>query len=1007
MSISQPFRLVGGGRIDRRRRVEFRFNGLRYEGYRGDTIASALLANGVRAVARSIRQRRLRGFVGAGLEEPNGIFTVHHPEVEGSTIPHAPGTRVELVEGLEARAVNGWPSVHFDLGGMLGWGDRMLSAGFYYKTFLWPRWEAWEWAVRRMAGIGRAPEAPDPDVYDRRHAFCDVLVVGGGPAGIAAALAAARAGARVILIDDQPELGGSLLGERRELGGKPALAWVANCAADLEREPEVTVLTRTTAFGFYDHGFVGALERRTDHLPPRQRRGPRERLWRIRAERIVLATGAVERPIVFRNNDRPGIMLASAASTYVNRYAVAPGRRAVVFANHDSAWRAALDLVAAKVEIAAIVDVREAPGGPFAERARDAGLHVLAGHAVVNASGARALRRVRVEPVAGGDGFDLDCDLLAVAGGWNPNLQLHVQAGTGTAFDEERACFLPVEETGRAGSGLFGSAGACRGTFRLDACVREGALVGREAALAGGFRDVGVISAPETDEEGAEAPAPVWFTRSSRAGRRRPRRAFVDFQNDTTVDDLELAVHEGFESIEHVKRYTLLGFGTDQGRMGNVSGMAIVAETRGLNPAEVGTTAPRPPVAPLTFGAVAGLTRDEFIDPVRVTPMHAWHEARGAVFEPVGQWLRPRYYPEAGEDMDAAVNRECLAARGEAAIFDASTLGKIDVQGPDAATFLDRVFSNDISTLVVGQCRYGLMLGDDGMVRDDGVVTRLAERRFLMSTTTGGADTTLEWLEMWRQTEWPELGVRLTLVTDQWATITVAGSRARDLIAPLCEEIDLDPAAFRFMHAREGGFAGVPCRIFRISFIGGPGFEVSVPADYGRYAWEQVMEQGERYRICPYGTEAMHVLRAEKGFIVVGHETDGSVTPHDLGMERMLSRDGDFIGRRALARSDARRPDRMRLVGLRTVDPALVLPHGAQLVDEPFTLLPAPTVGHVTSSYWSANLGHSIALALVAGGRERERVYAPLEDGRFVEAKVVSPVFLPGSGGGGGESGHG
>ena len=988
MSISQPFRLVGGGRIDRRRRVNFRFNGLRFEGYQGDTLASALLANGVRTVARSIKYHRPRGFFAAGAEEPNGIFTLRRAGANEPVIPHAPGTTAELAEGLEAHAVNGWPSLAFDLAGGLHWLGGLLPAGFYYKTFMWPRaaWPWYEWAIRRMAGNGRAPDGPDPDRYDKRNAFCDVLVVGGGPAGLAASLAAARAGARVILADDQPELGGSLLGARRRLGGKPALAWVANCAAALVEEPEVTVLTRTTAFGYYDHGFVAALERRADHLPPHRRRGPRERLWRIRAARVVLAAGAAERPLVFENNDRPGIMLAGAAAAYVNRYGVAPGRRAVVFTNNDSAWRAALDLAEAKVDVAAVVDVRPRPDGPLVERVKEAGIRVLAGHAVMDTRGRSALRGVRAARLDGSSALDLDCDLLAVSGGWNPNLHLHAQSGGRPVFDEARGCFLPgppvQPETG---------VGACRGTFRLDACVREGAEAGREAALASGFRDVGVISAPQTDEEGRTEPAPVWM---AHPGRRPPRRAFVDFQNDTTAADLELAVREGFESIEHVKRYTLLGFGTDQGKLGNVTGMALVARALGRPAAEVGATTFRPPYTPVTFGAVAGLATGERHDPLRVTPMHGWHEAEGAVFEPVGQWLRPWYYPRPGEDMHAAVARECLAAREGAAIFDASTLGKIDVQGPDAGAFLDRIYTNDWSALAVGRCRYGLMLGEDGMVMDDGVTARLGEHHYLMTTTTGGAAHVLAWLERWRQTEWPDLRVRFTSVTDQWATIAVVGPRSREVLAGLCEGVDLAPGAFRFMQLREAVCAGVPCRIFRISFTGEMSFEINVPADYGRYVWDRIVEQGADLAITPYGTEAMHVLRAEKGFIVVGQETDGSVTPGDLGMEWLLSKSKDFIGKRSLARIDCRRSDRRRLVGLLTRDPEEVLPEGAQIVDDPFTFLPAPMVGYVTSSYWSPCIRRSIALALVAGGQERAHVHAALEDGRFVPAEVVSPVFL-------------
>ncbi|MBI4184107.1 MAG: sarcosine oxidase subunit alpha family protein [Proteobacteria bacterium] len=1001
--MSGAFRLAAGGRIDRAAPLRFRFDGRPYEGLKGDTLASALLANGMHLVGRSLKYHRPRGIVAAGADEPNAIVQVG----EGAwTQPNARATEVELYDGLVARNVTAWPGVGFDLGAAASLLSPLLVAGFYYKTFMAPgRWwrRLYEPALRRMAGLGRAPAAPDPDVYDKRHAHADVLVVGAGPAGLAAALAAARTGARVMLADEQAEFGGALLSEGDEIDGRPALEWVGRAAAELASLPEVVPLPRATVFGYYDHNYLAIAERRADHLGPGAPPGlARRRLWRVRARRVVLATGAHERPLVFADNDRPGVMLASAVRAYLNRYAVAPGRRAVVFTNNDDAYRTAFDLADAGIELAAVVDARSHPAGERVGEARRRGIEVLAGSALTGTRGRRRVAAVEVRRLdPGGSAVEgpartLACDLVAVSGGWSPAVHLFSQSQGTLRFDEARACFVPD----RAAQAVR-PAGAANGTFTLAGCLAEGLAAGAAAARLAGFGDGTAPPAPLVRTARDGPIRPLWFVPSGRPAARDGGRHFVDLQADVTAADIRLAAREGLDSVEHVKRYTAAGMGTDQGKTANVNALALLSQAVGRPIAGTGTTTFRPPYTPVGFGLLAGRDRGELFDPVRVTPMHAWHVAHGAVFEDVGQWKRPLYYPRAGEDMAAAVARECRAARGGVAALDATTLGKIDIRGPDAAAFLDRVYTNAWARLGLGQCRYGMMCGQDGMVLDDGVTTRLAPDRFLMTTTTGNAARVLDWLEEWLQTEWPGLRVYCTSVTEQWATVAIVGPRAREVLGPLAPGLALDNEGFPFMTLREAEVAGIPARVFRISFTGELSFEVNVPAWHGLALWEAVMRAGEPFGITPYGTEAMHVLRAEKGFIIVGQETDGTVTPLDLGMDWIVSRTKDFIGKRSLLRPDASRPDRKQLVGLLPEDPGEVLPEGAQLVAaRPARAIglkagrPIPMIGHVTSSYSSAALGRSFALALVKGGRGRigATVYAPLV-GRTLAARIVEPVF--------------
>jgi len=991
----QRYRNGAGGRIDRGRPIAFLFNGRRYDGYAGDTLASALLANGVRLVGRSMKYHRPRGIVAAGAEEPAALVQLG---TGARTEPNLRATQIELYDGLTAASVNCWPSVTFDVGAINGCLSAILPAGFYYKTFMWPAngWKFYEWFIRRAAGFGVAPEKPDPDRYDKTHAHCDVLVVGGGPAGLAAALAAGRAGARVILADEQAEPGGSLLGTQESLDGRPAVQWVAQATAELMGQPETLVLRRSTVFGYYDHNYLGIVERVTDHLGPQaDARLPRQRVWRVRARHVVLAAGAIERPLVFDGNDKPGVMLAGAARTYANRYAVRAGDRAVVFTNNDTAYRAALDLSEAGVNVEAVVDVRESAPEILRERMRQRGIEHVAGKAVVNVEGGRAVTGVEIRALAGdgatavGEGRRIPCDLVLSSGGWNPAVHLFSQAGGRLRFDEGLAAFVP----GQARQAVS-VAGAANGTFGLARCLAEGAAAGAAAARACGF-DAAPGALPESDAAMDQPLRALWRAPASGKG-----KAFVDIQNDVTADDVGLAAREGYRSVEHMKRYTGTGLGTDQGKTGNVNALALLAAETGTPIAEVGTTTFRPPYTPVTIGALGGRSVGHLFDPVRTTPMHAWHAQAGAAFEDVGQWKRPWYYPRRGETMHEAVLRECRSVRRSLGIMDASTLGKIDVQGPDAVKLLNLVYTNAWDGLEVGRCRYGLMLKEDGMVFDDGVTARLGPEHFHMTTTTGGAARVLGWLEEWLQTERPDFRVHLTSVTTHWAVAAIAGPNARRLLGELCGDIDLATEAFPFMAWRDGTVAGMAARVFRVSFSGEHAYEINVPASYGMALWQALMTAGAKYDITPYGTEAMHVLRAEKGFIIVGQETDGTVTPADLGMDWIVSKKKpDFVGKRGLARADCRRDDRKQLVGLLPDDPQDVLQEGAQIAVDPAAPPPVAMEGHVTSSYMSAALGRSFALAVLKGGRQRHgQKVAVSSYGRTSYCKVTGPVFYDADG---------
>jgi len=990
----QLCRTTAGGRIDRDRPLTFTFDGEQYSGYAGDTLASALLANGVHLVGRSFKYHRPRGILSCGAEEPNALIQLG---TGASTQPNLRATQIEIYAGLQAFSQNRWPNLRFDAGEINNLVSRVLPSGFYYKTFMWPKraWMGYEHFIRRAAGLGRAPDGPDPDYYDKMHVHCDVLVAGGGPAGLAAALAAARTGARVIVADEQAEFGGALLGRNEQINDKPAMEWVAATLQELQSIDDVRLLSRSTVAGYYDDNYLTIAERVSDHLPAvTPASSPRQRLWKVRAAQVVLATGAHERPLVFRDNDRPGIMLASAAQAYLNRYAVRAGSNIVVVTNNDSAYGVAGDLSDAGARVT-MVDVRREPSDVRRVELRQRGVELLAGHGVLGSSGRARVSGVEVAALnADGDGYSgatrtIVCDLLCMSGGWNPTVHLFSQSRGRLAYDQQKVCFVPGESFQAERS-----AGAASGAFELAYVLSEGREAGKAAAAAAGFRKRGSSVSPRVDLDEESPIEPLWVMPQHNAGAPLSKH-FVDFQNDVTAADIGLAAREGYRSVEHLKRYTTTGMGTDQGKTANVNALAILGKQLGVDISAVGTTTFRPPYTPVTFGVLAGRDIGELADPVRMTPVHPWHVERGAEFEDVGQWKRPWYYPLAGESMADAVNRECLATRNAIGILDASTLGKIDIQGPDSAELLDRVYTNNWKSLGEGRCRYGLMCGEDGMLFDDGVTTRLGEHHYLMTTTSGNAARVLGWLEEWLQTEWPELEVYCNSVTEQWCTVAIAGPLARDLLADVSDDMDLAKEAFPFMSCRQGTVAGIPARIMRVSFTGESSYEINVAANYGMGLWTTLMSAGRKYGITPFGTETMHVLRAEKGFIIAGQDSDGTVMPADLGMSWALSKSKDFIGKRSMRRPDSVRSDRKQLVGLLTDSPGEVLPEGGQIIETAASTPPVKMIGHVTSSYYSANLGHSIALALVRGGQQRhgERVYIPLE-GRTVSATMTAPRFF-------------
>ncbi len=985
-------RLSKGGRlIDRSAAVEFTFNGKRLRGYKGDTLAASLLANDQMLMGRSFKYHRARGAVASGAEEPNALINLGR----GAFMePNQRATTTETFEGMEAQSQNHWPSLDFDIGVINNAFARFLPGGFYYKTFIHPR-AAWkhvfEPIIRKAAGLGKAPTEMDGDRYEQAYAFCDVLVAGGGIAGLQAALAAASGGARVMVLEQTPFWGGRAPVDGDVIDGLTADVWVKTTVEALEQMPNVTLRTRCMVAGVYDHGYILAEDRIADHTPGDGR--PKKRLWRIRATRIVAATGALERPLSFAGNDIPGVMLASAVRDYVTNWAVSPGDRTVVVTNNDDAYRTAIALKEAGLVVPCIVDARATANGALPTKARALGIRVETGKAIARVKGGKRVTGVSLCMQAGEGAAleEISCDVVAMSGGWSPVVHLWSHCGGKLTWDTTHAMFRPDASRppiSHDGLALVYPAGAANGALKAADALADAALAGAAAA---GAAPITAATAEPWNEAALE---PVWIMPQGASYKLRSKM-WLDYQNDVKVSDVQLAAREGYESVEHTKRYTTLGMATDQGKLSNINGLAVLAGALNAEIPNVGTTTFRPPYTPVTFGALAGEARGEIFQPLRRSPIHAWHEANGAYFEPVGLWRRPYCFPRGGENHAQSVEREILNTRQGVGLLDASTLGKLIVKGPDAGRFLDMLYTNVMSNLGLGKCRYGLMCNENGFLSDDGVVVRLTEDSWLCHTTTGGAERIHGHMEDWLQCEWWDWQVYVANMTEQYAQIAVAGPKSRALLEKL-GGMDVSAETLPFMAFADGTLAGLPVRAYRISFSGELSYELAVRASYGLDLWEKLVAAGADLGVQPYGTEAMHIMRAEKGFIMIGDETDGTVIPQDLNLGWAISKKkADYLGKRGQERSFLASPDRWKLAGFQTLDGS-VIPDGAYIT--------APgsnangqgnTQGRVTSTYYSPTLKMGIAMGLIKGGMSRlgEVVEFTRIGGVPVKAKIVDPVF--------------
>ena len=974
--MSQVNRLPGG-QIDRERSLSFCFDGRYYRGYAGDTLASALLANDVRLMGRSFKYHRPRGPLTAGSEEPNAIVELRSGARQE---PNTRATTAELFDGLTAQSQNRWPSLRFDAMAINDRFSNFLTAGFYYKTFMWPKafWEKlYEPIIRKAAGLGSLSLQDDPDNYDKGFRHCDLLVIGSGPAGLMAALTAARAGAEGILADEDFTLGGRLNAETYGIGDQSGAEWAAATTAEMSAMPNVRVMARTTVIGAFDHGIYGAVERVSDHLAEPTPGKPRQTLWRLYAKRTILAAGATERPIAFENNDRPGIMLASAMRAYANRWAATPAQTVAVFCNNDDGHRTATDLVAKGVTVAAVIDTRaEAPASTAFE--------VIPGATVVNTQGRLGLTVIEVQ-LATGTTRSITCGALGVSGGWNPNVHLASHQRGRPTWDASIAAFVPGETLPDG----MRAAGATAGDFSTHGALRSGTEMAM-AALADLGREASAPALPYAEDAPINI-TPFWHVKGA-------KRAWLDQQNDVTAKDVKLAYQENFRSVEHLKRYTTLGMATDQGKTSNMGGLAIMAELAGKSIPEVGTTIFRPPYTPTAIGTFAGRSKGADFRPVRKTPSHAWAEEKGAVFVEVGMWLRAQWFPRPGEThWRQSVDREVAQTRKSVGICDVTTLGKIDVQGADAATFLNKIYCNPFAKVPVGKVRYGLMLREDGIAMDDGTAARLAEDHFVVTTTTANAVGVYRHMEFVRQCLFPDLDVQLISTTEAWAQFSVAGPKARDLLQKVVDpEHDISNEAFPYMACGEITVGGVRGRLFRISFSGELAYEIAVPTRYGDALIRRMVAAGEEFDAVVYGTEALGVMRIEKGH-AAGNELNGTTTALNLGMARMVNKKKDSIGSTLSERPGLNEDDALKLVGLRPVDPTNPVPAGAHLMTKGTPVDAAHDQGYVTSACYSPNLGHHIAIGYLKSGDARMgeviRLVSPLT-GVDHDVEVVSAHFI-------------
>ncbi|MFT5503753.1 MAG: sarcosine oxidase subunit alpha [Gammaproteobacteria bacterium] len=969
--MSARYRNSTGGKIQRNEVISFRFNGKRYDGFAGDTLASALLANGVHLTARSFKYHRPRGTIGSGYEEPSALVELTGDESSANQ----PITTVKIRTGLEARSVNCWPSPGFDLMAINQLFAPLIPAAFYYKTFMWPTWHLFEPSIRKAAGLAAAPKSEQHEGhYEVRNAHCDILVVGAGPAGLISALLAAKNGLRIILVDDGSEPGGSLLNESTLINGKPAFNWIDLMVEQLDQLDNVQRLSNATAWAYREQNLIIVNERKP------QTSGIFQRGWRVRASRVILATGAIERNLVYPNNDRPGIMLASAVRSYVNRYAVLPGKKAVIFTNNNSAYSLATELELAGIEVVAIVDSRSSPNIDS-----DSKITVLKNHVIETTAGHKRIKRVSIKDLNNGQKASIDCDLLCVSGGWNPTLHLFSQARGNLQWNKKLVCF-----TAGSVDQHCHCTGSAAGFFNLDQVIENALETTQEIIQLAGFTTKELLDLPEISPQSRYDIAALWQVECES---KLQRKSFVDIQNDVTVADIHLALREGFESVEHVKRYTTAGMGIDQGKTGNLNVIGIIANATSAQPEEIGTTTFRSPFSPIEFGSIVGSREGVVFLPYRHTQVTQWHRDKGAtIYESGARWRRPGFYPREGEAFQQTVDRESLAVRNRVGVYDGAPLGKYEIKGPDATKFLNMLYTNEFGNLKINRGRYGLMLTEDGRILDDGVSFKLAENHYLMSTSTGYADLVNQHMEYFLQVHRPEWQVKISTVTTQWANATICGPDARKLLEAIGTDIDLSADQFPFMSMRNGTVAGIPARICRVSFTGELSFEVNVWPRYFRQLWDTIIDVGKSFDITPIGSEANHVLRVEKGFLSLGHEADGVTDPYDLGMDWIMSSNkDDYIGKTSVRIRRQGGHPRRELVGLMIDDPQ-------RMVEENAPITPGgrreASEGFVTACVWSVVLNRSIALALLTNGQNRMggKVYIRMKED-IVTATVTKPCF--------------
>jgi len=989
--MSQPFRLNKEGLINRNKKISFTFNGKKLFGYEGDTIASALIANGIHLVGRSFKYHRPRGFFGAGVEEPNAKLQV---EFNGHSEPNVNATEMELVEGLSATSQNCWPSVNFDIGAINNFLKMFFPAGFYYKTFMWPKsfwYKIYEPFIRKAAGLGVASIEKDKERYEHKFEYCDLLVTGSGPSGLASAYAAAKNGAKVILAEDKPRFGGTLLTDDVSIDNLSGKDWAEKIITELKSMPNVTVKNRSQVFGYYDHNMLVMFERVSDHLETKSKFTPRQRLWYIRAKETILSTGSIERPIVFGNNDTPGIFLSAAAKEYMKVYGVLVGKKPLIFTNNDSAYETALEFKKNNVE-PIILDTREEHSSELIDEAKSKGIDIRFSHGVIVANGYKKVKSAKIGKLnKDKNSFEkietVDCDCICVSGFWTPSVHLASQSGNKLKYEEKIDAFIPDKKKQHETS-----VGAANGSFTLEESLKNGFENGSN--LSSKITDTKTeIVIPNVNEKKYGAHDKFWCMPLPK--NENPKR-FVDFQNDVSVSDIEIALREGYRSIEHVKRYTTLGMATDQGRTSNLNGLQLVSNIENKIVPEVGHTTFRPPFTPITIGTIVGREVGMEYMPTRKTPMHEWHEKNNAVFVDAGAWKRPRYYKQGNETLFEASKREAKNVRENVGICDVTTLGKIDIKGPDAAEFLNRVYTNAWMKLPVGKARYGLMLREDGIVMDDGTTTRISENHYHMTTTTAQAANVLSHLEYYLQIVWPELNVNVVSTTEQWAGAAIAGPKSRDMLSKLYPDLDVSNDALPFMGYKEAEFFGVPSRIFRISFSGELAYEINVKSDHGMFMWEKMMELGKEFGNQPYGTEALSTLRIEMGH-VAGPELDGRTIPSDVSLNGLVSKKKDFIGKNSLGREAFNVESRQKIVGLIPIDRKSSIPEGSHIVQDQNAKLPNPKLGHVSSSCWSVENNNPFSLAIMKDGKNMigKKFFAvsPLKN-KSIEVEVISSHYV-------------